>query len=953
LRKILACLAGLLVAVSLGASAAAQQIVLRHFDAADGLGSLSVGALMQDKQGFIWAGTESGLFRYNGRAFERQGRESPVSGATIRAIVQQRSPTGTMVIATTADVFAGDGKSFTPIRVGNQPLRLGPGSSLAAEPNGDVLALARGQVWRLHPGTNDVWKVREAALPGLSPNTHLTGLHLAPNSSLWLVCDKHLCHSSAGGLQVFAEAAGVSADDWLSFLDDRQGRLWVRGTNHLIRLDPGKATFQEIDPPHVGLSSSFHYAPLAEDEQGRVLTRTDHGLARFDGGAWQEFTTSNGLSSLAVRHLLTDRQGAIWMSNSGRGVARWLGYDKIDSWTAAQGLAGEPVWQMVRMGKQLLINTSGGCSELNVATSIIRPCTISGLPPGEARQVIRTPSGDLWLNYPRALLHVPAGSSVALAVPGLSAAALIYADPRGNMWFAYAGYLLKLGAGADAIPQRIDLPAQALAPTAMAMDAVGHLWVAFEESIFTLADSAWTAQPFPRAPGITLQDIVVDGPILWAAGYPHGLLRGTVQNGRMAEASWVDSPLVNNEALMFARVDRRHRLWAGTEQGVVAFDGLRWQRMSLSDGLVWNDVDDGSFLEDDDGTVWIGTGNGLSHLRNIDALLAERPLGLSATAVSIGRHALRATDTPNGVEPAATAQWSDDRALTADLAVLNFDRSPTTNFRFRLVGTGENWFDTADNQLHYGNLSAGSYELQVQAIDTEHATQSPVLHVPFGVAPPWWRLPVIRLLECVAILSLLCVGLKLWIGRVNARRRSAEQQLAEHRLLLYKATHDSLTGLMNRGAIIDHLATEVAQAKAGKYPLAVVLIDIDHFKRVNDTYGHPAGDAVLRGLAQHIASQLRETDFLGRYGGEEMLAIMPGLAHASPVAVLERLRVSIAKLAILHLGISLSVTASLGVAWMYDDSDTIEALIERSDAALYAAKHGGRDRISYVAPLAA
>jgi diguanylate cyclase (GGDEF)-like protein len=132
-----------------------------------------------------------------------------------------------------------------------------------------------------------------------------------------------------------------------------------------------------------------------------------------------------------------------------------------------------------------------------------------------------------------------------------------------------------------------------------------------------------------------------------------------------------------------------------------------------------------------------------------------------------------------------------------------------------------------------------------------------------------------------------------------------------------------------------------------------VLIDIDHFKRINDTYGHPAGDAVLRGLAEHIAPQLRAADKLGRYGGEEMLAIMPGLTPMSLVAVLERLRASIAGYTILHQGSSLSVTASFGVTWMCSESDNVAALIDRSDAALYTAKHNGRDRISYLAPLVA
>jgi diguanylate cyclase (GGDEF)-like protein len=148
------------------------------------------------------------------------------------------------------------------------------------------------------------------------------------------------------------------------------------------------------------------------------------------------------------------------------------------------------------------------------------------------------------------------------------------------------------------------------------------------------------------------------------------------------------------------------------------------------------------------------------------------------------------------------------------------------------------------------------------------------------------------------------------------------------------------------------LEEQMDHARAGGYPLAVVMIDIDHFKHINDTHGHLAGDKVLRALADLIPTKLRASDILGRYGGEEMLAIMPGLISSSPVAVLERLRASIASHTVMHEGLALSVTASFGVTW-FRGTDTLESFVGRADAALYAAKHAGRDRISYATPLAA
>jgi len=943
-----------IVLLALQAPASAQQIALRHFDIADGLGSLSVGAMMLDREGFIWAGTESGVFRYNGRSFERQGSLSPLANATIRAIGQQQGGTGTIFISTPAEIYAGFGKDFAPVRAGGQPLRVGAGAIFAAMPGSDMLAVAKGRLWRLS-AIGGLWSAAPAPQPGLPPNARITGVHLAPEGTLWLVCDHHLCRSSQHGTELWDEKQGVPADDWLSFLTDSKGRLWVRGPDHLIRLDPGQTRFLEQDPPHVSLTSSFHYAPLAEDKQGRILTRTNEGLARFDGQGWTEFTSANGLSQLAVRHLLTDRQGAIWMSNSGRGVSRWLGYDKIESWTTAQGLAAEPVWQMARQGARLLIGTSGGCSALDTDTSLIAPCAITGLPADEPREMLGAPSGDVWLNYRGAVFHLPPGGRAATHMPNLDGVNDIYVDPRGMLWCAYPDHLLLVPANGGTTPaqRRIAFPAPSLTVTAMTMDRSGRLWVAFDAELYSWADNVWTRQTYPAASGIVLQDIAVDGPVLWAAGYPHGVLHAAIANGRLGSAAWIDSPLVNEAAVMFSRVDQAHRLWVGTEQGIAVFDGGRWQRLSQPDGLVWNDVDDSAFLADTDGTVWIGTGNGISHVRHVAELLADQELEPRIESLAIGGHDLARRDGPAGTRADQTLPWSSDRALTADLAVLNFDRSPTTHFRIRVLGTGENWFDSQDYHLHYGSLEAGAYELQVAAIDQEHHTESALLDVPFRIAPPWWRRPTFLAAELAAAAAVLVAGVKFWVARITAQRRDAERQLAEHRLLLYRATHDSLTGLLNRGAIMARLAEEMDRAGAGDYPLAVVMIDIDHFKRINDTYGHLTGDKVLRELANLVAAALRTSDVLGRYGGEEMLAIMPGLISSSPVAVLERLRLSIASQRVMHEGIALSVTASFGVTWFRANTDTLDALVGRADAALYAAKRAGRDRISYVTPLAA
>jgi diguanylate cyclase len=131
--------------------------------------------------------------------------------------------------------------------------------------------------------------------------------------------------------------------------------------------------------------------------------------------------------------------------------------------------------------------------------------------------------------------------------------------------------------------------------------------------------------------------------------------------------------------------------------------------------------------------------------------------------------------------------------------------------------------------------------------------------------------------------------------------------------------------------------------------LAVALIDIDHFKRINDTMGHLVGDEVLRTLGTQLPPKMRACDSLGRYGGEELLLILPEAKQNQPILLIERLRRAIAEIPFSYNGSSFRVTASLGVAWVTSPSDTTEDIIARADEALYAAKGAGRDRVEYAA----
>lgn len=191
------------------------------------------------------------------------------------------------------------------------------------------------------------------------------------------------------------------------------------------------------------------------------------------------------------------------------------------------------------------------------------------------------------------------------------------------------------------------------------------------------------------------------------------------------------------------------------------------------------------------------------------------------------------------------------------------------------------------------------------------------------------------------------------VQELHARLRAGERILALERDLMdaqraleIRATHDGLTGLLNHVAILERLKQDLDRAAREDASLGVILLDLDHFKRVNDGYGHGAGDLVLREAAARIRDTVRPYDPVGRYGGEEFLIVAEGCRPLAAEQIAERVRRAMCDGPIALFAESITVTVSAGVSARVDGEDiAIRALIDRADRALYQAKSLGRNRV--------
>jgi two-component system chemotaxis response regulator CheY len=176
------------------------------------------------------------------------------------------------------------------------------------------------------------------------------------------------------------------------------------------------------------------------------------------------------------------------------------------------------------------------------------------------------------------------------------------------------------------------------------------------------------------------------------------------------------------------------------------------------------------------------------------------------------------------------------------------------------------------------------------------------------------------------------------------RLRVAERILELYGKLYAEATYDRLTGVRNRATIMDYLSEQLKRGDRENNPLSLIVADLDHFKQVNDTYGHPVGDVMLHEAAQRMRVAIRPYDMVGRYGGEEFLIIIPNCGRREALAIAERIRCSIYAHPVKSQAGEISMTVSLGVATSEDNTgmDPIE-LISAADKALYHAKKAGRN----------
>jgi diguanylate cyclase (GGDEF)-like protein len=962
--------------------AGAQQFSFLHYGQDEGLRNLDVFGVVEDNSGLLWLATENGLFRYDGAQFQRFGLKEGIGESLVLGLHKDAS--GRIWVATNDHLYHFDGTRFIAVPLGTSTMQFGAGQPISSIDPEHILFLARGSlmlisrigeqkgqpVWRAAPffdsqegNANPVLsKIHSVFISKNQDSTH----------DLWLGCGDAICRirrpleaKQAQRVEVFSSSQGIPADSWTCLFEDREGSLWARSRSHVRVLMRGEATFRSRDiPSHDGLNTyrGAGILTMVEDPRGAVLTQTNRGLARWEGSSWRVFDAANGIDFKDVSAILFDRHGVPWFSTRGHGIVRWEGYGEVENWTIAQGLHDDVVWPIFRdshhhlwIADQFQINRLD-----DTGRTLSTPKLFRGLPILHGTGFAESTDGSLWVfALGGEVYHTDPTLEHIVFRSRLPSLARVFTDSSHRIWIMSRNGLYVVHDPDRSAIDKISGPMLSSDAFADATESPDHdLWFLADNHLYRLSHKSG------RFSRIVLDDAATRGQMrniaaasdgtLWIGGGISALLHLRVEGNRIRTLDSITPPSLASNNVQVVRLDTRGWLWVGTDLGVNVFDGVKWRLLTRRDGLISNDTDEGAFLAEPDGSVWIGANGGAIHLLHPEHLFSSAPLDVRFTSANLGTQ-------PLDLESTTLTSWQD-ASLNIAFTSLNLAREGSVHFRYRLTGMEFDWNETTSHTLHYPAIAPGDYRFELQAIDPDQQKQSKILSLRFTVRPPWWRTRAMYLL--LGILSFVA-SIVVWHWRerrllqrqrmlrqlVAQRTRELEAEKAElvavREALSHQATRDALTGIWNRSAIIDILIREMDRARRTGTSLAVVLADIDYFKQINDTLGHLAGDSILRDVALRMLHNIRPYDFIGRYGGEEFLIVLPSLPFRDPHTRLDQLVRAISSEPFLFEGKPMRVTSSFGTTWYDPSIAVVEELIRRADEALYRAKADGRDRVVF------
>jgi diguanylate cyclase (GGDEF)-like protein len=943
----LACHLILLAACS---SAVATTPQARLFNQVDGLGNISVTILAQQPDGHIWVGTQNGLYLYDGASFREFGPAEGLPEAWITSLFID--PHGRVVVGDLLGLFWFDGMRFHELLYRGKSLTSISHSMLTETPSGDLIVGTHdGFLSPLRDPHTQEWTT-------LAPREDRNGfnkMHLSGGDftdqagKFWFGCDQSVCADDGrNGLSVLE---GVPADGYTIFFQQRDGQFWAEGYNHIVTWNKDDNKVRDLTAAFPTGEIIYPYHQIAEDIYGNVLVSTLSGFAAWDGSHWTETVrTTKGAMSWGSG-LLSDREGTVWVGALGTGLLELNGYGRWANYGPKDGLADPLVFAVAtdRAGRTWIGHRLGVDIHLPGSKRLIRFPLRSENDDVHVQQLVADPGGGMWIGIGiNDVYHVDSADHIDRRFSIDGNIQIIRLDHRDVLWIVASNRLYSIDCSAKrerCVPQLFARPglskeilSGAITDLDLSFDAQSGLWLASDDGLDRIQNGSLTHVSIPGVPNRFKYIAIDSDQTIWLAGYSPGVLHIRVTNGVGSVIETQGRPALSSNFVEFLAADIHGRIWIGTDRGVNVVEEGKIVQISEDDGLIWNDTDEKAFAGDNDGSVWIGTSGGVSNLLDPSNVLNRSTFSASIEEVLYDGKPLVS---------GSSAPWRGGTIQTRFSGLTSRDNRSMI-YHYQLEGFDSNTITTTVPIASFQKLPPGRYTMRVVAEDPAHRVMSAPAVWRFTLTPPWWRSRPFYAIAAVAFVGLIVGMWHLSNLALLAQRRNLEKLVKERTLELERlARTDGLTGLLNRKALMSALDVEAKYAGRRRTTICIALVDLDHFKLINDTLGHLAGDEVLREVGKRLLNGVRASDTVGRFGGEEFLIIFRDLEKDNGLERCELLRRSLSEKPVSFEDHAIVVTASIGLACGLGEPDLQDLLIAQADRAMYAAKSNGRNRVEY------
>jgi diguanylate cyclase (GGDEF)-like protein len=970
---------------------------IQHFGERFGLGTATILSMAQDSQGFLWIGTETGLFRYDGSGVTHFGRAEGLPGDYVELVLA--APDGSLWVRSRQGIARRLRERFETVELPAEAGQLRDGyQSFAVNQRGTVFVSTQNGLLRLQPMTRhyDLFRSGSSAIPG-----DIDAVARAANDTIWFAAGKQIVRFRPGQSEpenfAAVDLSDAQADERVVALlpapGENDDRLWIRTSSRVgvlhVNAPGSRIVWLPDNLPAANIQggpSLDHHGNLLlptmqglywRDPTGDVAENTNHRESSYraskfvsnlstnstSNSPWRVIDHRSGLTSSAVASALEDREGGIWIGTTGTGLDYWPGSKQWSGWTDAEGLPDALILGVLRDHRgRLWVAANTALCYWDPQAAQWRTVTVGG--PIGARQIKLTPDGAVWAiiagkgiyRFDANLEH-PAAQVVPL--PQGWKPHRITAAPDNSLWADGSDMLhvIRYAHGHFTVTE-LPAPAANLGTTrSVSISPGGVVWSAGAKGVSRYEHGRW--QHFGKQDGL-----LADGAIeVEAVRDEETWLRyddeGQITRLR-AQASGAVDVMHVKKGMCGLGIDQLQNAWMAMDEGagMISPDG-KVRIFTEDDGLIWNDLNCGALWREADGSILLGTSKGLARYDAREEKPALPQPSIILTSVTFGKE-----DHLQDSEPKIEYK---DATLLARFASPVFHNAGKVTCRYRLDGLETEFTETDLREARYSSLPAGDYTFQVSC-GSPQLGQSQTASFSFTVLAPWWQTwwaPGSGILGFALLL-----WWTLWSRQQRDQREKErlERAVAERSAELAQANRelqetslsDPLTGIRNRRFFQSTIAADASQAVRAYRGLAnysldhrdllFFLVDIDHFKEVNDQYGHDAGDRVLVQIAERLNTVVRESDFLIRWGGEEFLVMCRSAQRNDGVLLAARILKAINETEFaLSNGRRLARSCSVGWAafpWLPPAcSDlSVDEVLRLADRGLYLAKERGRNQ---------